>query len=236
MKKAILCLVMFALATVSCRKDEDTIVPEVEITTQNSYDDQAVQKYLQTHYLDSKGNVKDFAEGDTVNVKLIDMEPVTLPSGAVYIVRPGAQPEPGTPIGSTDIIHLMGSIITYVATETDGKVGFNSPYPFINTLTQTGVPQEDPAYYYVKQSVLDAASAGVAKERSYYEIEGFREALQKFKAFDLPEDADYNLQGVIIVPSRAAFARDAHFNYNNISLRNRSFVFNFQVYKSMTRP
>jgi len=39
MKKAILCLVMFALATVSCRKDEDTIVPEVEITTQNSYDD-----------------------------------------------------------------------------------------------------------------------------------------------------------------------------------------------------
>jgi len=103
-------------------------------------------------------------------------------------------------------------------------------------LTQTGVPQEDPAYYYVKQSVLDAASAGVAKERSYYEIEGFREALQKFKAFDLPEDADYNLQGVIIVPSRAAFARDAHFNYNNISLRNRSFVFNFQVYKSMTRP
>ncbi|MGZ5192746.1 MAG: hypothetical protein ACXWVV_02290, partial [Kaistella sp.] len=71
-----------------------------------------------------------------------------------------------------------------------------------------------------------------AKLRSYYEIEGFQEAIKKFQAYDIPDDSNYNLQGVIIVPSRAAFARDAHFNYTGLAFRNRSFVFNFQIYKS----
>jgi hypothetical protein len=41
-----------------------------------------------------------------------------------------------------------------------------------------------------------------------------------------------NLQGVIIVPSKAAFAR----NENYYGLKNMTLVFNFQIYHTETRP
>lgn len=235
MKKTFLFLALASIAITSCRKDDNEIVPEVSIETQNSYDDQAAQKFLETHYLDAKGNIKDLEKTDTVNVKLSKLNPVTLPSGVIYIVRPGAQPTPGKDIGATDILTMMSNTVTYVATNTDDVVSFNSAYPFKNTIGGTGTPEVDPAYYYVKESILANAPAGEPKQHSYYEIEGFQEALKKFKAFDIPDDSNYNLQGVIIVPSRAAFARDNHFNYVGISFRNRSFVFNFQIYKTTPR-
>ncbi|MFP5303496.1 hypothetical protein R2R70_20170, partial [Cobetia sp. SIMBA_158] len=75
-----------------------------------------------------------------------------------------------------------------------------------------------------------------AQQSSYYEIAGFKEALQKFSGFkDLPSEAPYNLQGVIIVPSKAAFARNAHYQYLGQTYRNKSFVFNFQIYGSRER-
>ena len=233
MKKTILFLALASIALVSCRKDdtEDT-VEEVSIETQNSYDDQAAQKYLETHYLDAKGNIKELEDTDTTNVKLADLDPVTLPSGVIYIIKEGAQPEPGDTIGSYDLIRLMGRSTNYVATKTDNVVSFTSGQTFRNTISGAGVPEVDPAYFYVKKSVLDNATTDLAKQRSYYEIEGFQEALKKFKAYNIPDESNYNLQGVIIVPSRAAFARDSHFNYSGISFKDRSFIFNFQIYKT----
>lgn len=233
MKKTILFLALASIAFVSCRKDdnEDT-VEEVSIETQNSYDDQAAQKFLETHYLDVKGNIKQLSDTDTTNVKLADLAPVTLPSGVIYIIREGAQPEPGDAIGTYDLIRFMGRATTYVATKTDGVVSFASGQTFRNTISGAGVPEVDPAYFYVKKSVLDNATTDAAKQRSYYEIEGFQEALKKFKAYNIPDESNYNLQGVIIVPSRAAFARDSHFNYSGISFKDRSFIFNFQIYKT----
>ncbi len=238
MKRTFLYLALASIALSSCQ-DDDRVdeIEEVALDTQNSYDDQAIAKYLETHYLDAKGNVKDFVETDTVNTKLSDMDYVTLPSGVVYVVKPSAQPVDGTPIGDTDVIHLMTNTLTYVASNTDGKIEFGSPATFKNTIAGLGVPEIDPAYYYVKKSVVDKLNAdnGTTYTRSFYEIEGFREALQKFQAYNIPDSENYNLQGVIIVPSRAAFARDPHYNYVGIALRNRSFVFNFQVYKSRPR-
>lgn len=239
MKKTFLYLALASIAIVSCRKDDDVPTEEeVSIELQNNYDDQAALDFLETHYLDSKGNIKDFVETDTVNVKLSDMnpKPVVLPSGVIYLVRSGAQPNPGTTIGSSNIIHLMSIATTYVATNTNNKISFSSPSVFNNQIS-TGNIEKDPAYYYVKNSILRTYNEkyGTNYDHSYYEIEGFREALQKFKAFDIPEESDYNLQGVIIVPSRAAFARDIHFNYTGIAYRNRSFIFNFQVYKTSER-
>lgn len=233
MKKTILFLALASIAVVSCRKD-DTVdtVEEVSIETQNSYDDQAAQQYLETHYLDAKGNIKDFVATDTVNVKLADLNPVTLPSGVIYVMREGAQPEPGETLGNYDLIRLMGRATNYVATKTDNVVSFTSGQTFRNTISGAGVPEVDPAYFYVKKSVLDNATTDAAKQRSYYEIEGFQEALKKFKAFNISDESNYNLQGVIIVPSRAAFARDSHFNYSGISFKDRSFIFNFQIYKT----
>ena len=207
MKKTFLFLALASIAITSCRKDDDEIIPEVNIETQNSYDTEAAQKFLQTHAFDLKGNIKEYVETDLTQVKLSDL----------------------------DIIRLMSTTITYIATNTDNKIAYTSPYIFRNTISGTGIPEVDPPYYNVKQSVLDNATLELAKQRSFYEIEGFKEALQKFKAFDMPDESNYNLQGVIIVPSRAAFARDAHFNYSGVAFKDRSFVFNFQVYKTTPR-
>ena len=237
MKKRFLYLALASIAMVSCKDDEVEIVPETELTTQNTYDDQAAQEFLNTHYFDAKGNVKDLLATDTVNVKLSALvpAPVVLPSGVIYVFRPGAQPAPGTVIGDTDVIRLMSRTVSYVATSTDGVVKYSSASTFKDGISGTGVPEVDPIYYYVKNTVRNAGTSDIAKQSSYYEIEGFQEALRKFKAYDIPDDANYNLQGLIIVPSRAAFARDPHYNFDNLSYRNRSFVFNFQVYKTKTR-
>ncbi|MGZ5284521.1 MAG: hypothetical protein ACXWB4_02620 [Kaistella sp.] len=233
MKKTFLYLALASVAIVSCRNDDNVeAIEEVSIETQNTYDDQAAQNFLETHYLDAKGNIKDLVSTDNVNVKLADLNPVKLPSGVIYIMRSSAQPNPGTTVGQYDLLRLMSNSTSYIATNTDNKVAYSSPAIFKNTITGAGVPEVDPAYFYVKKSILDNATVAQAKLRSYYEIEGFQEAIKKFQAYDIPDDSNYNLQGVIIVPSRAAFARDVHFNYSGLAFRNRSFVFNFQIYKS----
>jgi hypothetical protein len=241
MKKIFLYSAVVLVSLSSCRKEEEpeTYKEPETLEIQNSYDDQAIQKFMSAHYLDNLGNIRAFSETDATDDNyptLSALNPVVLPSGVIYIMREGAQPVPGTAIGSSDIIRLMNRAYTYVATSTEGAVSFVSPMIFRSTIDGSGTPEVDPAYYYVKQSVLDAGTTDLAKQRSYYEIEGFREALQHFKAFDLTDDASYNLQGVIIVPSRAAFARDLHFNHTGYSLRNRSVIFNFQVYKTTPRP
>ena len=224
----------------ACKKDDDDVVTYVEpedITTQNTYDDQSIQKFLNDNYLDAQGNIKSFSSTITTDdneVKLINLSPQTLPSGVIYIERVGAQPSPGTTIGATDIVRLMMRARTYLAGNTDGETKFLTAEQFINysPLDGDGSPKVDPMFYHV----TDAKMAQYSNtNRSFYEIEGFKEALQKFKAFNKTDDENYNLQGVIIVPSRAAFARDDHYPYATYSFRNRSFVFNFQVYKTETR-
>ena len=233
MKKTFLYLAFALVTAVSCREDAPEIVPEVSVETQNTYDDQSAQLFLKSHAFDAKGNLISYKESDTTQVKLADLNPVVLPSGVIYIVRAGAQPVPGEAIGQYDLLRIMQSTITYIAADTDGKVDYTSPYPFRNTVDGSGIPEVDPAYFYVKKADLEKPNIpDVAKERKFYEIEGFQEALKFFKAYDIPDDSNYNMQGVIIVPSRAAFARDFHANYSDVSFRNRSFIFNFQIYKA----
>ncbi|SDQ15415.1 hypothetical protein SAMN05421664_0771 [Chryseobacterium soldanellicola] len=243
MKKIFLYILAGSLCFTACKKDDDvaTYVEPEDISVQNTYDDQSIQKFLDENYLDTQGNIKPFSSTDASDdnyKKLSQLNPVTLPSGVVYIMRDSAQPDPGTAIGNRDIIKLMLRSKTYLAANTDGNVAFISGTDFVNTIDGTGSPIVDPTYYYIanKNPLIVNATTDAAKQKSYYMVEGLNEALQKFKAFDLSNGASYNLQGVIIVPSRAAFARDAHYNYTGYSFRNRSFVFNFQVYKTEARP
>ncbi len=236
MKKLFLysCLV---LAAVACRKEDDveTYKEPDNIETQNAYDDQAIQKYMETHYLDDRGIIVPFSDSDPSddnNTKLSQMNPKTLPSGVVYIVRPNAQPNPGTAIGSTDIIRLMTKTTSVIAMETNGNVSFSNPVAFRSTVDGSGVPEVDPKYYFVS----DAEANTAGKPKSYFEIEGFKEALQHFRAFNMDDVDNFNMQGIIIVPSRAAFSRDNHYPHVSYSMRNRSLVFNFQVYKTTPRP
>ena len=251
MKKIFLYILAGSLCFSACKKDDEveTYVEPSDIATQNTYDDQAIQKYLNENYLDAQGNIKAFNATDTADddeIKLSAMipAPVTLPSGVIYIERAGAQPAPGTPIGPTDITRIMMRARTALAGNQDGETKFLTSEQFVgySPLDGSGAPVVDPKFYYIdnegpeKDPLITNATTDAAKQSSYYEIEGFREALQKFKAFNKADDENYNLQGVIIVPSRAAFARDAHYNYSGYSFRNRTFIFNFQVYKTTPRP
>ncbi|MEF9477695.1 hypothetical protein ACR1PO_15230 [Chryseobacterium sp. RRHN12] len=244
MKKIFLYILAGSLCFSACKKDDDvsTYVEPEDVATQNTYDDQAIKKFMDENYLDAQGNIKAFSSTDTADdneKKLSELSPVTLPSGTIYIMRNGAQPTPADSaktINDDDIIKIMGRAYSYLAVNSDGNTTFQAKAAFLNTIDGTGVPVIDPMYYYVKKSILEAGT-DAAKQPGYYQISGFREALQKFKAFDnLTSETPYNLQGVIIVPSRAAFARNPHYPYLNTSYRNKSFVFNFQIYGRADRP
>ncbi|MDH6252633.1 hypothetical protein M2347_002360 [Chryseobacterium sp. H1D6B] len=245
MKKIFFYILAGSLCFSACKKDDDTSTyqePE-DISVQNNYDDQSIQKFLTENYLDTQGNIKAFSATDTSDdneIKLSDLNPITLPSGVVYIMRSTAQPSSGTTIGASDIIRIMMRAKTYLGANTDGNVAFISATDMTNynSMDVSGSPVVDPKFYYIADNdpLIVNATTDAAKVKSYYQMEGFSEALQKFKAFNQTDGSPYNLQGVIIVPSRAAFARDAHYNYSGYSFRNRSFVFNFQVYKTTARP
>lgn len=236
MKKIFLYTAVAFLSFSSCRKDDDGSAETVSIETQNAYDDEAIVKFMDENYFDQEGNITKFSDSDTSDdlyPKLSSYAPVKLPSGVIYIVRPNVQPVPGKTIGSTDIIKLMSNSIAYVAKKTDNIVKFENGVPFRNTIGGSGVPENDPFYYYAKKSIRTI----YGKDRNYFEIEGFREALANFKSFEIPDSDNYNLQGVILVPSRAAYARDANVNdTQSYKFTDRSFVFNFQVYKTSDRP
>jgi len=241
MKKILLFLTFTSLILSSCRKDDDntTTTPEVSLETQNSYDDEAIQKFLKDNYFDSRGNIVAFSSTSTTddNEKpLSDYNPVKLNSGVIYISR--YTPNNGKAIAATDKIRIMHNTQTYVAVKgSDNVVKFDSKYPFRTTIISSGTPEIDPAYYHVRTSVLNKYNTdnNTTKTRSFYEMEGFQEAIKNFQSCEIADDANYNLQGVIIVPSRAAYARDEHFAFSSFSFRNRTFVFNFQVYKTETR-
>lgn len=238
MKRAFIYLALATLAVSSCRKEdtlaENTIKEVSDVKAQNSNDDKAIAKYLDEHYLDAQGKIKAFSSTDTSDdsfKKLSELNPKTLPSGVIYIVREGAQPNPGTAIGATDIIRFMSRTTTFLSNSENNAVTYSNEVTFKNTLESTGVPDVDPSYYYAKTKLITTETP-----KSYYEIEGLQEGLKYFQSFDKADSDNYNLQGVIIVPSRAAFARDKHYPYGSISWRNRNFVFNFQVYKTTPRP
>ncbi|MDR2204839.1 MAG: hypothetical protein LBE36_01580 [Flavobacteriaceae bacterium] len=239
MKKIFLYLFVGALAVSSCRKDDDIPAPEPEpeLQVQNSYDDSAAVNFLKEHYFDERGNIKTFSETDSLdddNTRLFDLEHTTLPSGVIYIIRDSVQPDPGKTIAETDSLKIMMNAMSYIASKaSDGRIIFSAGFSLANTITEGGgVPIVDPLYYYIRSEKLNEFNElnETDFERDFFEIEGFREGLLNFKSFDLPDDANYNLQGIIIVPSRAAYGRDENI-YGNV-YRNRSFIFNFQLYNA----
>lgn len=236
MKKIFLYSAVSLLLLSACRTDETSSAQQVSIETQNSYDDQAIQKFLNDYYLDAQGKPVKFSAADTSDdnyPKLSSYNPVKLASGVVYLVRPNAQPTAGTTPGSSDILRIMTIANAYIARKADDVVSFEGALTFRNTVEGSGVPEVDPFYYYAKKSLREA----VGKDRSYFEIEGFREAIQQFQSFNQPDGASYNMQGIIFVPSRAAYARDANVNdAATAKFTDRSFIFTFQLYKTTARP
>ncbi|MGX9986541.1 hypothetical protein [Chryseobacterium sp. POL2] len=241
MKKILFGFAVLALALQSCKKDNDAeeVYTEPTIELQNEHDDIAISKFLDTNYFDTQGNIKAFSDKDDSDddkPKLSSYEKETLANGTIIIKRPGAQPTEGKTIAPTDSLRIMSTTTAYWATDEESEVKFRYGYVFSNDIYGSGNPQVDPPYYYVTEKFM---ADNKNTNRNYYQMEGFQEALQHFKSWEIEDSVTPNLQGVIIVPSRAAFARDDYYHapsYPTYSLRNRTFVFNFQVYKSITRP
>lgn len=226
---------MLLFAAFSCNSTT-TIeeVPVIEQSVQHTIDNDAAQLYLNTHYFDAKGNPKEFSDTDTSDdnfPKLINLNPVTLPSGVIYIKR--SSPTSGQAILANDSLHFQAKITSYYAVKTDNVSKYGSELTFINTIATTGVPVKDPAFYHVKQSILNAYPTF---PRSYYELEGFQEAIKAMNSYEINNEVNYNFQGLILIPSRAAFGRDAHFDYIGYDLKNRCFVASVQVYRRFLRP
>ena len=242
MKKILFGFAVCALALQSCKKDNEDETPvytEPTIDVQNQYDDQAITKFLDNNYFDAQGNVKAFSTtsaDDDNEAKLSTYTKETLSNGTIIIKRANAQPDPGKTIAPTDSLRIMSTTTTYWATNEDNEVKFRYGTVFSNDIFGSGNVQVDPPYYYVTEKFMADNSN---TDRNFYQIEGFVEALQHFKSTEVDDSATPNLQGIIIVPSRAAFARDKYYHassYPLVDMRNRTFVFNFQVYKSITRP
>ncbi len=241
MKKILLGIALSVVALQSCKKDDDEVDTTEVLTVdeQNTYDDAAAIDFLKKNYFNSKGVITAFdssIDTDDNEKKLSDYDYKTLPSGVIYIIRPEAdtQPNPGKEIGATDVINFFNVTKSYISAKVDENIVFTSESTFYNS-TLSGDVVVDPSYYYVKSSVLKSYNDtnSTTYGRNFYEIEGLQEGLKYFKAFDQENSADYNMQGIIIVPSRAAFARDS--NFYGTSYNNRSFVFNFQIYKTKVR-
>ncbi|WP_050022420.1 hypothetical protein [Chryseobacterium sp. P1-3] len=49
--------------------DVNTYVEPEDINVQNSYDDQAIKKFMDENYLDVQGNIKSFSATDTADDK-----------------------------------------------------------------------------------------------------------------------------------------------------------------------
>lgn len=240
MKKIFLYILAGSLCFSACKKDDEveTFVEPDNIEVRNTLDEQAIQKFMDNNYLDTQGNIKAFSSTDATDdnyKKLSELNPVKLPSGVIYIKRDGAQPTPGVAINTNSSVPATASLIKtmmrgnyYRATDIDGNVALTSAGALINTIDGEASPKTDPTFYYAKKSIVTDTYP-----RSYYEIEGLQEGLKYFNGFEnLPNETLPNLQGVIIVPSKAAFARDANF-YN---LQNACLIFNFQIYHTETRP
>lgn len=238
MKKILLYLILGSVCFTSCKRDEENpadVVEVVDIQTQNTYDDQAAQKFLTDNYFDPQGKMMAYSETDTADdnfPSLNTYNPVVLPSGVVIVMRPSAQPMPGKTIHDNDVLKITSISFSGVAKNLAEGPIFTTQQNYRNTLANSGVPEIDPSYFYTKNGQLNG------KPRSYYEIEGFQEGIKYFKSCEIPDSENYNMQGVIIVPSRVAYARDSNvldINTTNFKFNDRSFVFNVQVYKTDTR-
>ncbi|MFC3160902.1 hypothetical protein ACFOEQ_22870 [Chryseobacterium arachidis] len=70
MKKIFLYILAGSLCFTACKKDDEDVATFVEpddIAVRNSYDDQAIQKFMDENYLDVQGNIKAFSASDTTD-------------------------------------------------------------------------------------------------------------------------------------------------------------------------
>ncbi len=241
-KKFFVTLLATATFFTSCKSDDDN--KELSVEQQNSLDDQAIEEYLERHYFSAdNGKIATF---DTITGNEDDNYPslkqlaVKDPAGYYYAYRPDVEAE-GPSIVSSDESEILISydVKTFEATNDMNtyKYKYGSIYNYANTInTGDGSATTDPSFYYYELTETQIKN-GIKRE--HVELKYFAEALKKFKSTLRSGRAQYNFQGVIILPSRLAYGRNKMYTGSavtaNHSYRNASFIFNFELDKVTPR-
>ncbi|MDR1877608.1 MAG: hypothetical protein LBQ84_08300 [Flavobacteriaceae bacterium] len=218
-KKILLAGCIISLAFFSSCKSDDDEVKTLSIEEQNAADDAAIINFLDNYYFDDLGKVTKFS--DTVTSD--DKDPLSKnakkdPSGFWYVVNAEASAGDGeNPDGENNI--LIHYTLKYF-TATEGGNGYTYLYTASSSIDNIGVAQENPFFYKKPENST--------YDDNYYTIKGIVNGLKNFKPTGKGKNDPYDkLQGVIIVPSRLAYAR----NSNYLGLADVTFILNFELYK-----
>ncbi len=223
MNRLLIISIFVLISLFSCNKDDDGVT-EISIEEQNTQDDGSIQTFLQEYYFDDLGRIKAFDEEDASDdeeTPLIDMAQA-LNDGVYYVINPDVEAS-GAAITNVDTQKLLMhyDFKTFYSSRNEDSYEVSSLGSAFNTINTTGLPTWNVAFY---RKDLDEDSN---YDESYYEMPGFKEAITHFHATDRSLEDPYIFQGVIIVPSRANYARNA----NYYGLYNQIAVISFEVYQ-----
>jgi hypothetical protein len=244
----------------SIRIDAETKIP---IAERNALDDKAINQYLEDYYFSPGDTVNGkviksgvLTKFDTIKGNADDKYP-SLKSlakqdaaGFWYAENPYQK---GSATGKTikSIDESKITISYYVqnfrATEKTslednpsqkfyGTLGgyLTSPNPTYNYGDGSAV--NDPIFY---RYIPTATEEKNGVKREHLELKYFAEGLKHFTSTNRSKQDIYNFQGVIILPSRLAFARNRYFtgtSLSDIQYRDVSFIFNFELVDVEDRP
>ncbi|WP_313360078.1 hypothetical protein [Empedobacter sp.] len=245
-KKFFVTLIACSAVLVGCNNDDDNGVnkeTKIPVEERNALDDEAIQQYMEDFYFNPKnGKLTKF---DTIKGNDDDAYP-TLKSlakqdnlGIWYAENPNHKGTGETIVSNDESkIYLNIEAKSFRATNsTDYKRKYGSIggliYPWNSIDVSDGSSIQDPYYYYFTPTETEAKN-GVKRE--HRELKNFIEGLKHFKTTERSTNDLYNFQGVIILPSRLAYARNKYYvsgsglsDYS--SFRDLTIVFNFELPK-----
>ncbi|MGL5234578.1 MAG: hypothetical protein ACRC8Z_07485 [Empedobacter falsenii] len=245
-KKFFVTLIACSAVLVGCNNDDDNGVDKetkIPVEERNALDDEAIQQYMEDFYFNPKnGKLTKF---DTIKGNDDDAYP-TLKSlakqdnlGIWYAENPNHKGTGETIVSNDESkIYLNIEAKSFRATNsTDYKRKYGSIggliYPWNSIDVSDGSSIQDPYYYYFTPTETEAKN-GVKRE--HLELKNFIEGLKHFKTTERSANDLYNFQGVIILPSRLAYARNKYYvsgsglsDYS--SFRDLTIVFNFELPK-----
>ncbi|WP_413533910.1 hypothetical protein [Empedobacter brevis] len=247
-KKFFVTLIACSAVLVGCNNDDDNGVDKetkIPVEERNALDDEAIQQYMEDYYFNPKnGKLTKF---DDIKDNEDDAYPALKTYakkdnlGIWYAENPHHKGT-GETIVSNDSSKIYLNIQTTSFRATNNK-DYKRKYGAIGVPINSaewnsinfgdGSSIQDPTYYYFIPTATEIKN-GVKREN--IELKNFVEGLKHFKTTERSTNDLYNFQGVIILPSRLAYARNKYYISGqglteNSSFRDLTLVFNFELPK-----
>lgn len=209
----------------SCSPDNNNI-STISQTERDQRDDAAIQKMLHEYYFTSNGKIApcNNLNCDGIIQKSLDSYVEKNDSLGIYwVVNTNVVQSGDKPSSLDSDVVLQYDSFTFVTTSSGN---YGTLLPSLSTINGAGIPEQNPTFWKTTLSALEIAN-GI--QESFYEMEGVQIALQDFASTSRganPSSPVVQFQGVIVVPSRMAFGRNAN---GNSFASDTSFVLNFEL-------